>query len=454
MKITNDLNSNTEFLSSSNKGHESNSILGSLFTINFNSNQINPNNTSDDFEFVFSDDEIKIIDYLFNIVPNLNIKNMDTTALNKIKSDIKSDQNIESEIKDEILSFLDSDKKYDQNIFIKISEIQNIKSLSNIKHSDYQDDLKFKKESIKANLPTIKIPDEAIDKNRQKFLKKNVTSNNVNGTLNSKNELINNETQNSINKNVNFVKKVKKNEHPNKLYKLSNSKSFKSNKKMDTTSLIETKSLQNSNSNYFNDQTSDNLNKNKINEIKINDKLSNIQSSFETPNKGNQFSQQSNISLSNAGFNSILEGLLETLDLTQKGWTTKLVSRLENAVKNGGEEIEFNLKPKNLGKLKVSISLKNGIGNVKIITENSFVTSAFTNNENHLQKLFNDQGMGLEFLSYDKNQNLGSNNSFNKNSKNNDQSKFLQSENKLEDLDNKKSTDNDVSSRHIVNVIA
>ena len=78
--------------------------------------------------------------------------------------------------------------------------------------------------------------------------------------------------------------------------------------------------------------------------------------------------------------------------------TSKLASRIENALLNGGEEIEFNLKPKNLGKLKVSISLKNGIGSVKITTENTFVTSALTQNENHLQKLFNDQGIDLEFL--------------------------------------------------------
>ena len=56
--------------------------------------------------------------------------------------------------------------------------------------------------------------------------------------------------------------------------------------------------------------------------------------------------------------NSILEGLLDILDLSQKGWTTKLVSRIENALENGGEEIEFNLKPKNLGRLKVSYKFK------------------------------------------------------------------------------------------------
>ena len=121
-----------------------------------------------------------------------------------------------------------------------------------------------------------------------------------------------------------------------------------------------------------------------MNEIRVNDRFFNIQSSFESGSKGNQSSQQNQTLLTSSNFNSVLEGLLETLDLTQKGWTSKLVSRIENALENGGEEIEFNLKPKNLGRLKVSISLKNGTGSVKIITENTFVTSALTQNENHL----------------------------------------------------------------------
>ena len=152
--------------------------------------------------------------------------------------------------------------------------------------------------------------------------------------------------------------------------------------------------------------------------------------------------------------NSILEGLLDSLDLSQKGWTTKLVSRIENALENGGEEIEFNLKPKNLGRLKVSISLNNGTGHVKIITENSFVTNALTQNENHLQKLFNDQGINLEFSANDDTQYFGSKNSFNKNSNKNDQNNYLKSDNEKEKQNKITDLDDNVSSRHIVNVIA
>ena len=134
--------------------------------------------------------------------------------------------------------------------------------------------------------------------------------------------------------------------------------------------------------------------------------------------------------------------------------TSKLVSRIEDALANGGEEIEFNLKPKNLGRLKVSISLKNATGNVKIVTENTFVTSALTQNENYLQKLFNDQGIDLEFLAKDESQYFSSKNSFNKNSNNNDENNFIKSKGEDEQKDIKESLDGDDSSRHIVNVIA
>ena len=123
----------------------------------------------------------------------------------------------------------------------------------------------------------------------------------------------------------------------------------------------------NTNLNYINNQFGDELKKNKMNEIKANDKVFSIQNSTDSLSKGNQFSHQNSASFASSGVNSILEGLLDTLDLSQKGWTTKLVSRIENALENGGEEIEFNLKPKNLGRLKVTISLNNGTGHVKLL---------------------------------------------------------------------------------------
>ena len=117
MKITNEVNSNADILSNSNKENNNASLLGSLFSINFNSNEVQPNNNSGDLEFVLDVDEIKIIDYLSYILPNLNISNLDSSGFKNFKSEIQSDQSIKSEFKDKVLSFLDSVKNYNQNIF-------------------------------------------------------------------------------------------------------------------------------------------------------------------------------------------------------------------------------------------------------------------------------------------------------------------------------------------------
>ena len=453
MKITNDVNNNSDYLSIANKGEEDTSLLGSLFSMNFNSNELKSKDISDDFEFVFKKEDIEILDYLSNILPNLNINNLGLADLKKIQSEIETDQNLKTEVKDKLLSLLDTAKGFNKNFFINLPEYQKLKALNNKSVVDNKIDPRIKKESSNDLPSVLKNMEHAINQSKQKSTKSNIINKNT-GDIKFENNLENQITINSNNTKLNFVKKINKNDHPNKLYQISNSNSFKYKEKLDPSSLLDSKLSNNTNLNYINNRFGDELKKNNMNEIKANDKVFNIQSSSDTSNKGNQFAQQNSTSFSNSGVNSILEGLLDSLDLSQKGWTTKLVSRIENALENGGEEIEFNLKPKNLGRLKVSISLNNGTGHVKIITENSFVTNALTQNENHLQKLFNDQGINLEFSANEDTQYFGSKNSFNKNSNKNDQNNYLKSDNEKEKQNEITDLDDNVSSRHIVNVIA
>ena len=453
MKITNDVNNNSDYLSIANKGEEDTSLLGSLFSMNFNSNELKSKDISDDFEFVFKKEDIEILDYLSNILPNLNINNLGLADFKKIQSQIETDQKLKTEVKDKLLSLLDTAKGFNKNFFINLPEYQKLKALNNKSVVDNKIDPRIKKESSNDLPSVLKNMEHAINQSKQKSTKSNIINKNT-GDIKFENNLENQTTINSNNTKLNFVKKINKNDHPNKLYQISNSNSFKYKEKLDSSSLLDSKLSNNTNLNYINNQFGDELKKNKMNEIKANDKVLNIQNSSDSSNKGNQFAQQNSTSFSNSGVNSILEGLLDNLDLSQKGWTTKLVSRIENALENGGEEIEFNLKPKNLGRLKVSISLNNGTGHVKIITENSFVTNALTQNENHLQKLFNDQGINLEFSANDDTQYFGSKNSFNKNSNKNDQNNYLKSDNEKEKQNEITGLDDNVSSRHIVNVIA
>ena len=131
MKITNDVNNNSDFLSVSNKEEENTSLLGSLFSINFDSNEVKSNNISDDFEFIFKEEDIEIIDYLSNILPNLNFNNLGLADFKKIKSEIVSDQNIKTEVKDKLLRLLDAAKGLNKNFSIKLPEYQKLKVLNN-----------------------------------------------------------------------------------------------------------------------------------------------------------------------------------------------------------------------------------------------------------------------------------------------------------------------------------
>ena len=104
----------------------------------------------------------------------------------------------------------------------------------------------------------------------------------------------------------------------------------------------------------------------------------------------------------------------------------------------------------------MSVSQKNGMSTVKIITENSFVTSALAQNENYLQKLFNDQGMSLDFTAQNDNHSFNSKSNFDQGTNSKEKNLSFQAD---EDFKNKNDEndeavyDND-SSRHIINVIA
>ena len=91
MNITNDVNNNSDYLSAANKEEENTSLLGSLFSVNFNSNEVKSKDISGDFEFVFKKEDIEILDYLSSILPNLNINNLGLADFKKIRSEIVID---------------------------------------------------------------------------------------------------------------------------------------------------------------------------------------------------------------------------------------------------------------------------------------------------------------------------------------------------------------------------
>ena len=450
MKVTNEISNNFELLSGSKNGEADLSILSGLFSINLVEGSLDDKVKKNIDEFIFNEDKIKFVDYISNIIPILEKDTKKHINFETIKTQISLDNSINSEDKDRILQFLNQGKNYSKSFQINMPQ-QTDNKLKNktvtsklIKTSNVSSNNLAAPKKINHSQP---IDKNIIVEDISKYTKSNVE-------LNQSHQV--NETKILDNKNT-FVKKIKKNNYPNKIYQPLGSKTLQYEQLKDMTLNKKINiSENNSTISMHNYSALETIKKNK-NDVKLNNTQSfNVNITNQTSNLGQNLSHNNDSSFSNNSYNSVLENLLDHLDLSQKGWTSKLVSRIENALSNGGEEIEFNLKPKNLGMLKVSVSQKNGMNTVKIIAENSFVTSALAQNENYLQKLFNDQGMNLDFTAQNESQSFGSKSSFNQNSNEQHKNKNNGPDEKL----NQKKDKNDVvgseddSSRHMINVIA
>ena len=455
MNINTDANQTIDKFSGLNGEAQDTSVLNSLFSINFKSEEISSDNNIIDKEYIFDEDDIKILDYIFHIIPDFESKKNNLPVLDKIKNTIKLDENLSSTVKNKILNLIKLDLSNLKEIKLDLSGSKSFKNLLSEKSLKSPENLIENKKLLNN------------EKNNTKFknLKNihNVKFNQQDISIKDQEKLVYGQKQEPEAKDQkgsslrdqlsSFVKKVKKNNHPNKIYNLAKVSNIENNQLKNSSSHFDAKVSNNAMINLQDNQIIEKLQKNKINETKNkeNTNLSTQQLNHNN-NSANNYSQNGSASFSNNGYNSVLENFLDNLDLTQKGWSSKLVSKIQNSLADGGGEIEFNLKPKNLGMLKVSVRLKEGIGSVKIIAENSFVTTALNQNENYLQKLFNDQGINLEFLAKNENQNFGSNNQSNQNSNNEKENQNGTAEKKVESLDEMEIEDN--SSRHIINVIA
>lgn len=455
MKITADVNTNIETISGSNKEDKGSSILDTLFSIDIE-------NDKTQGEFIFKDDDIKIIDYLSNFLSDIKDEDYNISNFNMFEKTIKLDKNLNIDEKNKVLHYLklalSNFEPINMQVFKKNSEQLQVKNFTrpnkNLESVINQNKNIFNAQKDKkiGNFSISHFGKNKSILNKADKIKSSLTEfKNKSEDLN-KLEITNKTNFSFIEKNM-FVKKVRKNNSPNKIYEANNFNNNQANQ-LDEISVKSGIKVNNSIiNNSISSQIFESLQKNKMLDMKNKENQNfNIQQSNQSNYSSSNFAQNNDSSFTNNGYNSVLENLLDHLDLTQKGWTSKLASRIEKALLGGNEEIEFNLKPKNLGVLKVSVSLNNGLGNVKIITENSFVASALNQNENYLQKLFNDQGINLEFIAQNGSQYFGSKNNFNQNSKNDAKNEEFTKEIEIEKTHEEK--DENETSRHMINVIA
>tara|TARA_B110000027_G_scaffold87811_1_gene93107 strand:- start:520 stop:1986 length:1467 start_codon:yes stop_codon:yes gene_type:complete len=463
------------------------SVLGSLFSI------IEPLETNKEQpidEFTIGFEEKQIIEKITLIIPDFQQKKIKIDDIIFLEKNIMADDSLTLPEKDKIINFAKRSLVAKQIQFSLLSKVQKNELSDNIPKqiSENSQDNKFfsyekttePRLSNNTNHNNKFVISDNKDINNKDINNKDINNKDINNKESKnyrsivssgktipefsdtkplikidKSEISSEKkiSNNTSNKEFNFIKKIKKNNHPNKIYNMNSNKQNNTLNINEELIKAETNNLSEFNSKFASKVPIININnisdKKDNNSFSLNSNLVSYSNDTSSP-----YSQSNNSNLSNNGFNSVLENLLDHLDLSQKGWTSKLASRITKSFINGGEEIEFNLKPKNLGVLKVSLTLKNGLGKVKIIAENNFVTNALQQNEIMLQKLFNDQGINLDFIAENSNDKFQHGSNFNQNQ---DQTKENKKEIKdiiEDDLGNNNDINENDSSRHIINVIA
>lgn len=185
---------------------------------------------------------------------------------------------------------------------------------------------------------------------------------------------------------------------------------------------------------------------NSENSINLNNQINKIEVTSTSSNNSNN---QNNLG-NEKSINFVLDKLIDELDMTQSGWTEKLVMKFNKAFKDGKEEIELFLKPKELGTLKVSLKMNDKNARIILKAENNASILALQANEAILTKSLSDSGLILEKLSFESFQ-MGSQQNNSKSSKQ-DKKNLIDETNNTEIIkDNEIEDDN---SNYIININA
>ena len=95
----------------------------------------------------------------------------------------------------------------------------------------------------------------------------------------------------------------------------------------------------------------------------------------------------------------MLNDIKENLDMSDKRWASNLVSRLNKAHSSNINEIELVLTPKNLGRMKIKISLSDKTAFVKITTDSAAASSLIQDEQDKLNEMLKEVGLELEDFS-------------------------------------------------------
>ena len=147
--------------------------------------------------------------------------------------------------------------------------------------------------------------------------------------------------------------------------------------------------------------------------------------------------------------------VLEHLNMLERSWGKNLLNKVQTALQNGDQSIELALKPKNLGKLKISLSLSNEGAKINIVTETSSAALLLAEAEGKLSQMLEGSGLKLSNLNTGTEQDKKGNPEQNNNEKDQNENQSGQKEaEKKEELEPSLELGSTTSLNQTVNLIA
>ena len=104
----------------------------------------------------------------------------------------------------------------------------------------------------------------------------------------------------------------------------------------------------------------------------------------------------------------LAEQWVDILDMQDEKWTEQLARRIDRELKTGGKGLELEMNPRNLGRLKVSLSVTQDQTNVVLRTETGAAAQLLSEAEGRLAQMLGEAGLKLgQFDAFSGGQNRG-----------------------------------------------
>jgi flagellar hook-length control protein FliK len=101
--------------------------------------------------------------------------------------------------------------------------------------------------------------------------------------------------------------------------------------------------------------------------------------------------------------------MLQTLDMAKANWSEMLVQRVQKGLAGGKDQLGFQLNPRNLGKIQISLVMQNDRTNIRIQTETSAAAVMLSDAEGRLAQMLEASGLRLGNLVSAQSQGFGGN---------------------------------------------